>query len=83
MRAAGITVATGRFREMMHVSLVNDGPVTLWIDTAEDVALKCRDTIQTAKFGRWAVSKLRRTVGWRIAERPHVSAGRPGCTARR
>jgi len=35
VRAAGIEVATGRFREHMLVSLVNDGPVTLWIDTAE------------------------------------------------
>lgn len=35
VRAAGIEVATGRFREHMFVSLVNDGPVTLWIDTAE------------------------------------------------
>jgi D-aminoacyl-tRNA deacylase len=33
--ASGIEVATGRFREHMHVSLVNDGPVTLWIDTAD------------------------------------------------
>jgi D-tyrosyl-tRNA(Tyr) deacylase len=35
VRAAGIEVATGRFREHMQVSLVNDGPVTLWIDTAD------------------------------------------------
>jgi D-tyrosyl-tRNA(Tyr) deacylase len=35
VRAAGILVATGLFREHMAVSLVNDGPVTLWIDTAE------------------------------------------------
>jgi D-tyrosyl-tRNA(Tyr) deacylase len=35
VREAGIEVATGRFREHMRVSLVNDGPVTLWIDTAE------------------------------------------------
>jgi D-tyrosyl-tRNA(Tyr) deacylase len=35
VRAAGIQVATGRFREQMLVSLVNDGPVTLWIDTTE------------------------------------------------
>ena len=35
VQAAGIEVATGRFREHMLVSLVNDGPVTLWIDTAE------------------------------------------------
>jgi D-tyrosyl-tRNA(Tyr) deacylase len=35
VRAAGIDVSTGRFREHMLVSLVNDGPVTLWIDTAE------------------------------------------------
>ncbi len=31
----GVEVATGRFREHMRVSLVNDGPVTLWLDTAE------------------------------------------------
>ena len=35
VRTHGIEVATGRFREHMLVSLVNDGPVTLWIDTAE------------------------------------------------
>jgi D-aminoacyl-tRNA deacylase len=35
VRAAGITVATGRFREHMLVELVNDGPVTIWIDTAD------------------------------------------------
>src|SRR3954468_8100747 len=35
VRQAGVQVATGRFREHMLVSLVNDGPVTLWIDTAE------------------------------------------------
>jgi len=31
----GIEVATGRFREHMEVELVNDGPVTLWIDSNE------------------------------------------------
>jgi D-tyrosyl-tRNA(Tyr) deacylase len=35
VHAAGIEVATGRFREHMLVSLTNDGPVTLWLDTAE------------------------------------------------
>jgi D-tyrosyl-tRNA(Tyr) deacylase len=35
VRAAGIKVATGKFREHMQVSLTNDGPVTLWIDTVE------------------------------------------------
>jgi D-aminoacyl-tRNA deacylase len=33
--AMGIEVATGRFREHMLVHLVNDGPVTIWIDTAD------------------------------------------------
>jgi D-aminoacyl-tRNA deacylase len=36
VRAAGVNVATGVFREHMLVSLVNDGPVTLWIDTADE-----------------------------------------------
>jgi D-tyrosyl-tRNA(Tyr) deacylase len=35
VNSAGVTVATGRFRAHMEVSLTNDGPVTLWIDTAE------------------------------------------------
>lgn len=34
VRATGLEVATGRFRQMMQVSLVNDGPVTLIIDSA-------------------------------------------------
>jgi D-aminoacyl-tRNA deacylase len=32
---AGIATATGRFRTHMEVELTNDGPVTIWIDTAE------------------------------------------------
>ena len=32
LRALGATVATGRFRTHMQVSLVNDGPVTLEIE---------------------------------------------------
>lgn len=32
---AGLPVATGRFGAEMAVSLVNDGPVTIWLDTAE------------------------------------------------
>ncbi len=35
VREAGVEVATGKFREHMLVALVNDGPVTLWIDTAD------------------------------------------------
>jgi D-tyrosyl-tRNA(Tyr) deacylase len=34
-RAAGVQVATGRFRTQMAVELVNDGPVTLVVDSAE------------------------------------------------
>ena len=37
-RNLGVTVATGRFRTHMSVSLVNDGPVTLLLDTARDSA---------------------------------------------
>jgi D-tyrosyl-tRNA(Tyr) deacylase len=35
VRQAGIDVVTGRFREHMLVHLVNDGPVTIWIDTTD------------------------------------------------
>ena len=34
-RAAGIRVATGRFRTHMEVELVNDGPVTLLLDSTD------------------------------------------------
>jgi D-tyrosyl-tRNA(Tyr) deacylase len=33
-RELGRPVATGVFGAHMQVSLINDGPVTLWIDTA-------------------------------------------------
>ncbi|OTN77738.1 D-tyrosyl-tRNA(Tyr) deacylase [Enterococcus sp. 8G7_MSG3316] len=35
LRATGITVATGRFGADMQVSLINDGPVTIIIDTKD------------------------------------------------
>jgi D-tyrosyl-tRNA(Tyr) deacylase len=35
LRALGLPVATGRFRTEMQVALVNDGPVTIWLDSAE------------------------------------------------
>ena len=34
LAALGLPVATGRFGAEMQVSLVNDGPVTLWLDSA-------------------------------------------------
>ena len=34
-RATGLTVETGRFQAMMDVALVNDGPVTITIDSAD------------------------------------------------
>ncbi|HEV3194104.1 MAG TPA: D-aminoacyl-tRNA deacylase [Polyangiaceae bacterium] len=34
MRAMGVRVETGRFRAAMDVHSHNDGPVTLWIDSA-------------------------------------------------
>jgi D-tyrosyl-tRNA(Tyr) deacylase len=34
-RATGIRVETGRFRAEMKVSSLNDGPVTIWIDSAK------------------------------------------------
>ena len=37
LREAGVAVETGRFGAMMALSLVNDGPVTLIVDSARDV----------------------------------------------
>lgn len=33
LRLAGLEVQTGRFGAHMRVSLVNDGPVTIWLDS--------------------------------------------------
>ena len=33
LRTLGVTVETGIFQAHMQVALVNDGPVTLWLDT--------------------------------------------------
>jgi D-aminoacyl-tRNA deacylase len=35
LRALGLAVATGRFGAEMQVKLVNDGPVTIWLDSAD------------------------------------------------
>ena len=35
LRKLGLEVATGRFGAVMAVELVNDGPFTIWLDTAE------------------------------------------------
>ena len=32
LRSLGAKVATGRFRTVMHVDIVNDGPTTIWLD---------------------------------------------------
>ena len=34
LREANVEVATGRFGAVMKVELVNDGPFTIWLDTA-------------------------------------------------
>jgi len=36
VRGHGVAVSTGRFRAMMQVALVNDGPVTLVLETPEE-----------------------------------------------
>jgi D-tyrosyl-tRNA(Tyr) deacylase len=35
LRELGVEVATGRFGAVMQVELVNDGPFTIWLDTAD------------------------------------------------
>ncbi|HEY7132140.1 MAG TPA: D-aminoacyl-tRNA deacylase [Candidatus Limnocylindrales bacterium] len=35
LRELGLRVATGRFGAVMDVELVNDGPFTIWLDTAD------------------------------------------------
>lgn len=35
LREHGVSVAPGAFGHAMHVELINDGPVTLWLDSAD------------------------------------------------
>jgi D-aminoacyl-tRNA deacylase len=35
IRAAGLRCETGHFQEMMHVELVNEGPVTILLDSSK------------------------------------------------
>jgi D-tyrosyl-tRNA(Tyr) deacylase len=35
LRSIGVRVATGRFGAVMAVELVNNGPFTIWLDTAD------------------------------------------------
>ena len=35
LEALGVPVATGRFGQEMEVELVNDGPFTIWLDSAD------------------------------------------------
>ena len=35
LRDLGVSVATGEFGADMRVALVNDGPVTIWIDSTD------------------------------------------------
>jgi D-tyrosyl-tRNA(Tyr) deacylase len=37
LRALGASVETGQFQAMMEVELVNDGPVTLLLDTEKQI----------------------------------------------
>ena len=40
LRAGGLLVATGEFQAMMHVELVNDGPVTILIDSKRELVAR-------------------------------------------
>lgn len=35
LRSNGVSVQAGRFQAMMDIELVNNGPVTIWLDTEE------------------------------------------------
>jgi D-Tyr-tRNAtyr deacylase len=37
LRAAGLTVSTGEFQAMMRVELVNEGPVTVLVDSTRQL----------------------------------------------
>ena len=46
IRAAGVRCETGKFQAMMEVELVNDGPVTILIDSRKSVLIGSRWVIE-------------------------------------
>ena len=72
-RATGVPVETGRFRAMMEVELVNDGPVTL--AARLEAAVLTRAATSLASSRRAAVVVLALTLGvarWRGASEPEM-----------
>ena len=51
LRALGVGVATGRFGAKMQVELVNDGPVTVVVDSARPRAAAARLTLRATRPG--------------------------------
>ena len=43
LKKSGLAIKTGEFGAMMDVSLVNDGPVTIWVDSREYIPSGNRD----------------------------------------
>jgi D-tyrosyl-tRNA(Tyr) deacylase len=41
-RECGLKVATGRFQQHMEVEIVNDGPVTIMLDSRDRTGAACR-----------------------------------------
>ena len=66
LRALGVPVATGRFGAHMRSHLVNDGPVTIWID--------CGDRLTPAI--------VERVHGLLVVGRPRAAARPPSCSGR-
>ena len=48
LRAGGLRCETGRFQEMMQVELVNDGPVTILLDSEKTFTLEIKDSDSAA-----------------------------------
>ena len=74
LRAGGVTVATGRFGAEMAVELVNDGPFTLVLDSARDLALARaqRHGMPVVEDAACAIgSEIRIGGAWERIGRPH------------
>src|SRR5690606_8321813 len=66
----GIPTATGRFAADMQVALVNDGPVTVWLDNRAGCAR--RPSARALRLDQAASWKMMPRV-WRMPERTRLT----------
>ena len=71
LEARGVPTCTGRFRTHMKVELLNDGPVTILLDSRQSASNHAPDAMKTS--APWSAALIRKTP---ISSAPTIAATR-------